>query len=251
MGKADLHIHTAFSDGMAEACQLLEYVEEQTELDVLAVTDHDDVRGALAAREIWAQGRFRFDFVTGVEVTAIEGHLLALFVEEPVPTLCPVRRVLEAVHRQDGLCVIPHPLSPFTRSLDRPTIERIASRGQDGAYFDAIEAVHRSPLSATWRRTGGALNRRLKLAAVANSDSHHLKTIGSATTEFSGSSSEELKRAIVSRTSRAVTNSCPTLAEIGYGQVVQQAWRGLTATPRIVGWGPTAQSFVKRIFHSQ
>jgi predicted metal-dependent phosphoesterase TrpH len=251
MGKADLHVHTAFSDGMAEAHRLMDYVEEYTDLDVIAVTDHDDIRGALAAREAWTKGRFRFDFVTGIEVTAIEGHLLALFIEEPVPTLCPIERVLEAVHRQGGLCVIPHPASPFTRSLGKRTIERIASTGRDGAHFDAIEAVHRSPLSATWRTTGGALNRRLGLAEVANSDSHHLKTIGGATTEFAGRTGEDLRLGIINRTTFAATNFCPTLAEIGYGQVVQQTWRGLTATPRIVGWGPTARSFVRRIFHSR
>ena len=167
MGKGDLHIHTAFSDGMAEAYRLMDYVEEYTDLDVIAVTDHDDIRGALAAREVWAKGRFRFDFVTGIEVTAIEGHLLALFVEEPVPSLCPLERVLEAVHRQGGLCVVPHPMSPFTRSLGRRTIEQIASTVRDGAHFDAIEVARCSPLRATGRRTGGALNRRLGLAEVA------------------------------------------------------------------------------------
>jgi predicted metal-dependent phosphoesterase TrpH len=84
MGKADLHVHTAFSDGMADARAVLEYVEAHTDLDVLAITDHDDVRGALKAREIWARGHYRFELVTGAELTTIEGHLLALFVEEPL-----------------------------------------------------------------------------------------------------------------------------------------------------------------------
>src|SRR2546425_8760019 len=142
-GTADLHIHTAYSDGMAEAPALLEYVESETDLDVIAITDHDDIRGAWKAREAWAKRSYRFDFVAGVEVTTIEGHLLALFLEAPVPSLCRVEEVLEAVHRQGGLCVIPHPMSPLTRSLDRKPIERVAASKSERVYFDGIEASHR------------------------------------------------------------------------------------------------------------
>jgi predicted metal-dependent phosphoesterase TrpH len=106
LGRADLHIHTAIGDGMAEVQELLGYVEEKTDLDVIAVTDHDNIRGAYAARELWAKGRYSFEVVAGVEVTALEGHLLALYVEEPPPALRPVVEVLEAVHSQGGLCVI-------------------------------------------------------------------------------------------------------------------------------------------------
>jgi len=28
----------------------------------------------------------------------------------------------------------------------------------------------------------------------------------------------------------------------------RQTWRGIGATPRAMGWGPTARSFVQRIF---
>ena len=102
MGKADLHIHTSHSDGMADVPELLDYVEENTDLDIIGIVDHDDIRGALAARERWAKGAYRFELVTGIEVTALEGHVLALWVEEPVPSLVPLERVVEAVHRQGG-----------------------------------------------------------------------------------------------------------------------------------------------------
>ena len=127
IGKADLHIHTSFSDGMADVPELLDYVEGSTDLDIIGIVDHDDVRGALAARERWANGSYRFELVTGIEVTAIEGHLLALYVEEPVESLRPLERIVEDVHRQGGLCVVPHPLSWLTRSLGGRTIERFAA----------------------------------------------------------------------------------------------------------------------------
>lgn len=79
MGKADLHLHTSCSDGMASVARLLDHVESHTGLDVIAITDHDSLRGAMRARDRWARGSYRFDLVPGMEVTTTEGHLLALF----------------------------------------------------------------------------------------------------------------------------------------------------------------------------
>ncbi len=55
---------------MAEIPELLSYVEEETDLSAIAVTEHDDLRAALATREAWARGRYRFEVILGEEVTS-------------------------------------------------------------------------------------------------------------------------------------------------------------------------------------
>jgi hypothetical protein len=75
-----------------------------------------------------------------------------------------------------------------------------------------------------------------------------MKAIGSAHTEFPGRSGEDLRSSVVEHTSRGVNGRHPTLLEIGPWQLLRQSWRGLTVTPRTLGWGATANSFVKRIF---
>jgi len=250
LGKADLHIHTALGDGMAEIPQLLEYVQSHTDLDVIAITDHDDVRSAWQVREAWAKGRYRFQVALGTEVTTIEGHLLALFVEEPIPGLRHLEETLEAVHRQGGLCIIPHPMSWLTRSLGQRTIQRIVDSPHDGVYFDGMETANQSPGSRISLRKAADLNRRrFHLAEVGGSDAHFLKAIGSAYTEFPGRTPEDLRRSLLEHSTRGVNGRYPTLLQIGLGQILRQAWRGFTVTPRKMGWGPTATSFVKRIFH--
>ena len=241
MGKADLHVHTSYSDGMADARELLDYVEERTDLDVLAVTDHDDVRGALKARDIWARGRYRFELVVGAELTTIEGHLLALFVEEPLPNLCRVEKALEAINRQGGLAVAPHPMNPFTRSLGARELRR--AEGLHG-----IEAASCSPGGAMRRAKALALNRELGLAEVGGSDAHFLDFVGAAYTTFEGKTATELKQAIASRATAAANGHRPSLREIGAGRLLRQTYRGIMTTPRRMGWGPTAGSFVRRIF---
>lgn len=249
LAKADLHIHTAVGDGMAEIQELLDYVEEKTDLDVIAVTDHDNIKGAHAARELWARGRYSFEVVPGVEVTAVEGHVLALYVEESPPALRPVVDVLEAVHTQGGLCVIPHPLAWLTRSLGQRTIERVMKTGGDGIYFDGIEVANGTFAARMTARKAVRLNQeRYHLAEVGGSDAHFLAAVGSAYTLFPGSTAEDLRRAILESKSSAASGRQPSFREIGLGQIARQAWRGLMVTPRTLGWGPTAKSFIKRIF---
>jgi predicted metal-dependent phosphoesterase TrpH len=52
MGLADLHIHTVYSyDGTASVPAVLARAK-QVGLDVIAITDHDEIRGALRAFEL-------------------------------------------------------------------------------------------------------------------------------------------------------------------------------------------------------
>lgn len=246
MGTADLHIHTALGDGMAEIPELLSYVEEKTDLSVIAITEHDSLRPAVAAREAWTRDRHRFEVVLGEEVTTIEGHLLALFIEEPVPSLQRLLPTLEAVHRQGGLCIIPHPMSWLTRSIGRRTIERVLREKGDGIQFDGMETAS-SPAARFSRGTAQELNReRFHLTEIGASDAHFLEATGASHTVFDGSTASELRNAIVTGATRAVAGPYPSMLELGVLTVVRQQWRGLMATPRQMGWLPTISSFVKR-----
>jgi predicted metal-dependent phosphoesterase TrpH len=247
LGKADLHVHTARGDGMADLPELLSYVQEKTDLTVIAVTEHDDLRPGLEAREMCARGGYRLEVVPGTEVTTLEGHLLALYLEEPIESLRPLAETLEAAHRQNGLCVIPHPMSWLTRSIGQRVIERVLRDGQGGLYFDGIEVADQSAGARVSIRKARRLNReRYHLAEVGGSDAHFLAVVGSAYTVFEGRSAEDLRKAILARTTQGVDGRQPTLMEIGLGQVARQQVRGILVTPRKMGWRRTIASFVRR-----
>lgn len=231
---------------MAGIPEILDHVERATDLSVLAITEHDDLGPALAARDAWARGRYRFELVVAEEVTTIQGHLLALFVEEPVPSLQPLYPTLEAVHRQGGLAIIPHPLTWLTRSIGQRTIERVLREGNDAIYFDGIETSG-SPAARLTRAKAQRLNReRYHLAEVGASDAHFLQAVGACYTVFEGSSAEDLRRAIVERRTSVVLGRYPSIRQIGVLPVLHQQWRGMMATPRKMGWLPTIGSFIKR-----
>src|SRR2546429_3276735 len=139
LGKADLHIHSTYSDGIGTIEQILAHVQHQTDLDVIAITDHDAIEGSLRARDLWAQGEYRFEFVVGEEVSTREGHLLGLFIEEHVPPSLSMERSIDLIHEQGGLAVIEHPLDPlFRHSCQRNLMDRIHANAD--VWFVGIEA---------------------------------------------------------------------------------------------------------------
>ena len=125
MSQADLHIHTSLSDGMMDVGVLLAYVEAQGFLDVLAITDHDDITAAFMAQELTQKHGYRAQIVIGEEITTRSGHLLGLFLERPVARLQSLETTLQAIHDQGGLAVIPHPMSWLTFSVGQSSMERV------------------------------------------------------------------------------------------------------------------------------
>ena len=247
MGRADLHIHTRYGDGMATVPELLAFIERaRPELDVVAITEHDTFRAAEEAADLHARGRFRFGLIPGMEVTTLDGHLLALFIDRPVASFRRMEETLAEVHARGGLAIVPHPLSWLTRSVSGRVLARVAAiNGNDGVYFDAIEEFNMSPAGRVSGSRARALNRSAYgLASVGCSDAHFAEAVGSAWTAFDGATPEDLRRAIGERRTQGAPGRHPTLRELGYANVVRQSWRGMMATPRNAGWRRTIRSFI-------
>ncbi|MBE0683441.1 MAG: PHP domain-containing protein [Anaerolineales bacterium] len=82
MGLADLHIHTIYSyDGTATVPAVLRRAKE-IGLDIIAITDHDEIAGALEAVKL--ASHYGVEVIPGIEITTAEGDLLALFITEKV-----------------------------------------------------------------------------------------------------------------------------------------------------------------------
>jgi hypothetical protein len=230
---------------MATIAELLAYVEARGGIDVLGVTEHDTLRAGEEAREMATRGRYSFDVVCGEEVTTLDGHLLALFIDEPIESFRRIEPTLAAIHRQGGLAIVPHPLSWLTRSVGASVFERVAAAQNDGVYFDAIEEYNASPAGRISSARARRLNREhLGLAAVGSSDAHFLASIGGAYTVFDGRNAADLRRCIETGMTIGAEGVRPSLSELGYRNVAVQQWRGMMATPRNMGWLPTIRSFL-------
>ena len=246
LGRADLQVHTAHGDAMGSAAEILETIETAGFLDVVAVTDHDDIEGALQARELHAQGSYAFEFVTGIEVTTRQGHLLALWVDEPVRSFRSLEQTIAQIHELGGLAVLPHPFSILTRSIGRKRLDRNLAIPDSNVHPDGIELAN--PTSFGWdtRNARQRNEERWRLAVTGGSDAHFTELIGSAYTSFAGRTASELRGAIEARTTDGVLGRKVPLREIGVRRLARQQVRGLSVTPRKV-LGPPLRRALRRV----
>lgn len=195
-GMADLHLHTLYSDGTARVQDLLDWVERRTSLDLVAITDHDRIDGALRARELHAAGGYHFGLVVGEEVTTRGGHLLGLFLERPIPAFRSLGETIERIHDQGGLAIVPHAMGIFL-SVGRGSLLRTQADPRPERRLDAIELINPS-LGGRLRHAALAeLNAgRLRLPGLGSSDAHVLETVGSAWTWFEGTTADEFRTAL-------------------------------------------------------
>jgi hypothetical protein len=203
-GKADMHLHSLYSDGTAEVQALLDHVEANTDLDLVAIADHERIDGALRAREVHAAGRYSFGLVIGEEVTTRRGHILALFLEERVPALRTITETLERIHDQGGLAIAAHPLAPLTPSLGRRTLLQLHHDPDPRHHLDGIELLNPSAAGRSRQLARLHLNQStLHLPGVGNSDAHVLEGVGTAWTWFPGWTADDYRQAIADHATEA------------------------------------------------
>ena len=143
LGRADLHMHSTYSDGTATIQQVLQYAQQQTNLDVIALTDHDVIDGALRAHDLWSKGQYRFDFIVGEEISTRSGHLLALFIEKRIQPGLSMEESIDLIHAQGGLAIVAHPLNQiFRHSCPRYVLDRI--KASESVWLDGIETWNAS-----------------------------------------------------------------------------------------------------------
>jgi len=195
-GRADLHMHTTASDGWPTPHELVDHAARRARLDVIAVTDHDTIEGALRARDHAAK-RARFHVIVGEEVSSRDGHIVALFLERRVRPGMSAAATVHAIHDQGGLAIAAH---PFWRTQRRARTGPVHGVGWLAAEldFDAIEVENATPGFYLFNQLAHRLNLGLGAAELGCSDAHILDAVGRAFTEFPGKTPEALREAIES-----------------------------------------------------
>jgi predicted metal-dependent phosphoesterase TrpH len=194
-------MHTNFSDGWPTPFELVEHVRRTTGLDVIAVTDHDTIEGALRASE-HAAARTKVQVIVGEEVSSRDGHIVGLFLERRVRPGMSAAATVHAIHDQGGLAVAVH---PFWRTQRRTRSGPVHGVGWLAAElpFDAIEVENATPGFYFFNQLARRLNMGLGCSELGGSDAHILDAVGRAFTQFPGKTPAALRSAIESGTTSA------------------------------------------------
>ena len=196
MGFADLHIHTIYSyDGTASVPAVLARAK-QIGLDVIAVTDHDEITGSLKALEL--APRYGVEVIPGIEVTTSEGDLLVLNVTEKIERDMLLIETVLKVGELGGFCIAPHPMAGGIgmKSLSAYSILRALRNLDVTRILIGIETYNATTLDKMSNHYAHILAEQLDITQTASSDAHTVEAIGLGVTEFSGHTASDLVKAL-------------------------------------------------------
>jgi predicted metal-dependent phosphoesterase TrpH len=202
MGLADLHMHTIYSyDGTASVPAVLKRAK-QVGLDMIAITDHDEIRGALLAEQLALE--FGIQVIPGVEITTAEGDLLALSIRELVPAGLSLIETIKRVGDLGGFCIAPHPMATGLgmKSLSAYSIRQAQLDYECERILIGIETYNATALDRESSIGAKVWAERFGVSQTGSSDAHVLDAIGLGATTFPGNTVSDLVAALWSGTTQ-------------------------------------------------
>jgi glycosyltransferase involved in cell wall biosynthesis len=166
----DLHMHTDHSSDCATPVEVLLATAKARGLGAIAVTDHNEISGALEAHAK-ATG---IKVIVGEEVkTADQGEVIGLFLRELIPRGLTLQETIAEIKRQGGVVYVPH---PFDRMHAVPDYEHLMTVLDD---VDAIEVFNPRVAIQEFNEEAARFAAKYRIPAGAGSDAHVAQGLGS------------------------------------------------------------------------
>jgi len=171
--EVDLHMHTDHSGDCATPVDVLLQTARDRGLGAIAITDHNEVSGALEAREI-AKGMDDIKVIVAEEVkTAEQGEVIGLFLEEKIPKGLTMAETIAEIRNQGGLVYVPH---PFDRFHSVPDYEHLLDMVEE---IDLLEVFNPRVAVTSFNEEAVRFARKYRIVPAAGSDSHVAQGLGS------------------------------------------------------------------------
>jgi len=129
--RVDLHNHTYYSPDSILSPRRFVHEARRRGLDVVAVTDHNTIRGALAVRQFSER-----PVIIGEEIKSADGEILGLFLSEEVPQGLAASETIARIKVQGGLVGVPHPFDSLRSALNEDVMVSLIDQ------IDFIEALN-------------------------------------------------------------------------------------------------------------
>ena len=164
--KIDFHVHTCYSrDSSITLKEVITYAKKRG-LDGVAITYHNTIKGVLKLKAC------EILIIPGIEVSTLNGHLLGINLEVPIPKKRSIEETIHRIHKEGGLAIAPHPVALYKS----PPSRNVNS-------YDAVEVMNASsfPFTISTNLSKRFAN-NLGLPQIGGSDSHYPPEIGSVYT---------------------------------------------------------------------
>jgi predicted metal-dependent phosphoesterase TrpH len=171
--EVDLHMHTDHSTDCATPVDVLLRTARDRGLGAIAITDHNEVSGAIEARKI-AEQLGDIKVIVAEEVkTAEQGEVIGLFLEEKIPKGMTMAETIAAIREQGGLVYVPH---PFDRFHSVPDYEHLIDIVEE---IDILEVFNPRVAVTSFNEEAERFAGKYRIVSGAGSDSHVAQGLGS------------------------------------------------------------------------
>ncbi len=131
--RVDLHTHTMWSGDSTTTPDEFAAAVEASGLDVVCITDHNAIDGAVELRD-----RLACRVIVGEELRTAAGEIIGLFLTERVPMGISHLDAARAIRDQGGVVYIPHPFDPMRRNMTEAALYELA----EADLIDAVEVLN-------------------------------------------------------------------------------------------------------------
>jgi predicted metal-dependent phosphoesterase TrpH len=173
--RVDLHTHTMWSGDSTTTPDEFAAAVDASGLDVVCVTDHNAIAGAMALRD-----RLACRVIVGEELRTAAGEIIGLFLTERVPMGISHLDAAKAIRDQGGVVYIPHPFDPMRRNLAESALYELA----EADLIDAVEVLNAKTSLSSLNRRAAEFAGRFGIVGGAGSDGHVPDALGAAYVEM-------------------------------------------------------------------
>lgn len=168
MWKIDLHSHTIYSKDCLTQTTLLIERARQIGLNKVAVTEHNRIDGALAAKAMAPDL-----IIVGEEIKTTHGEIIAYYLQEEVPRGLSPKETVRRLREQGAVISIPHPLDSIrTSAMRRDTVLTIIDD------VDALEVLNSRCVRQADNQAAAQLAAEYGKLTTAGSDAHIARELG-------------------------------------------------------------------------
>ena len=170
----DMHVHTVYSHDGYLTLEALDAASYRRGITTVAITDHNEIEGAVLAAELKARGIIRTGIIVGEEITTTSGEIIGLFLKERIPPGMPMPQTIRAIREQGGLVYLNHPFG-YSRRTHRLQIAALKDLWD---RIDIVEIFNGRNIGQLPNKLAGNLAASRSKPGGAGSDAHSVWELG-------------------------------------------------------------------------
>lgn len=196
--KVELHCHSEYSKDSLNKLEDLIRIAHKRGIQKLAITDHNNIDGALKAKELDPDL-----IIIGEEILTSKGELLVFFLKEVIPKGLEPMVAIEQLKNQGAFISVSHPYDRLRHGWELEDLEMITP------YIDAVEVFNARCFSKDLNEDAKIYAFKHNLFGTVGSDAHTLMEVGRATLSLPFFNDADSFRSALAQAKQNVNYSSP------------------------------------------